>query len=108
MVFKDRAAKLISFSRMTKDEYIPSEEDPDKIMSDIVPVALNIVQTHLSSSTFCDRFLTPLPSMARLVRFSYMELSSETLGHSSKDILNKWTNVGIDKMSILLLIRLLI
>ena len=67
MVFKDRTAKLINLSRMTKDEYIPSEEDPDKIMADTVPVALSIVQAHLSSSTFCDRFLTPLTSMARLV-----------------------------------------
>ena len=67
MVFKDHASKLLKFSRMAGDEYVPSEEDPDIIMATLVPIAMKIVQSHLGSSTFCDRFSTPLTSVARQV-----------------------------------------
>ena len=52
---------------MAGDQYVPSEEDPETIMTTLVPVAMNIVQNHLSGSTFCDRFSTPLTTVARQV-----------------------------------------
>ena len=68
MVFKENAAKILKIGRMGLDVYIPAEEDPDIIMTMRVPVALSIVHNHLANSTFCDRFMTPLSSVARNVR----------------------------------------
>ena len=70
MGFKDHTKKLLGLSRMAGDQYVPSEEDPETIMTTLVPVAMNIVQNHLSGSTFCDRFSIPLISLARQVQFS--------------------------------------
>ena len=52
---------------MAGEEYVPSEEDPDIILSTLVPIAMSIVQTQLADSTFCDRFSTPLTTVARQV-----------------------------------------
>ena len=67
MVFRDHASKLLKLSRMAGEEYVPSEEDPDIILSTLVPIAMSIVQTQLAGSTFCDRFSTPLTTVARQV-----------------------------------------
>ena len=67
MVFKDHASKLLKLSRMAGEEYVPSEEDPDIILETLVPIAMSIVQTQLAGSTFCDRFSTPLTTVARQV-----------------------------------------
>ena len=67
MVFKESATKVLKISRMVGDEYVPTQEDPDTIMTDVVPLALSIVHVHLATSTFCDRFSTPLSTLAHQV-----------------------------------------
>ena len=69
MVFKDHASKLLKLSRMAGEEYVPSEEDPDIIMATQVPIAMSIVQKQLAGQTFCDRFSTPLTTVARQVDY---------------------------------------
>ena len=50
---------------MTKDEYVPKEEEPDKILSEEIPKAMQIFTCSLSDGYFCDVGSTPLAFLAR-------------------------------------------
>ena len=67
MVFKESAVRLLTISRMAGGEYVQKFMDPDQILSDLVPIALQIVHIKLREENFGDRFLTPLSSLARQV-----------------------------------------
>ena len=67
MLFKENASKLLSISRMTKDEYVPKEEEPDKILNEEIPKAMQIFTCSLSDGYFCDVGSTPLAFLARQV-----------------------------------------
>ena len=73
MVFKQSATKLLTIHRMAAGEYVPKLIDKDKVMTEHVPVALKIVHDRLREESFCDRFLTPLVSLARQVSDLLME-----------------------------------
>ena len=67
MLFKENASKLLSISRMTKDEYVQKEEEPDKILNEEIPKAMQIFTCSLSDGYFCDVGSTPLAFLARQV-----------------------------------------
>ena len=67
MLFKENANKLLSISRMAKEEYVPKEEEPEKILNETVPKAMQIFKCSLSDGFFCDVSSTPLAFLARQV-----------------------------------------
>ena len=67
MLFKENASKLLSISRMAKDEYVPKEEEPEKILNETVPKAMQLFKCALSDGFFCDVSSTPLSFLARQV-----------------------------------------
>ena len=67
MLFKENASKLLSISRMTKDEYVQKEEEPEKILNEEIPKAMQIFTCSLSDGYFCDVGSTPLAFLARQV-----------------------------------------
>ena len=67
MLFKENASKLLNISRMTKDEYVQKEEEPEKILNEEIPKAMQIFSGSLSDGYFCDVGSTPLSFLARQV-----------------------------------------
>ena len=67
MLFKENANKLLSISRMAKDEYVPKEEEPEIILNETLPKAMQIFKCCLSDGFFCDVSSTPLVFLARQV-----------------------------------------
>ena len=66
-LFKERASKLCTIGRLIGSEYVPDDMEPDIILNDIVPIALNIFQEELPEAHFVDKFGTPLDTLARAV-----------------------------------------
>ena len=52
---------------MAKEEYVPKEEEPEKILNETVPKAMQIFKCSLSDGFFCDVSSTPLAFLARQV-----------------------------------------
>ena len=57
----------MSISRMAKEEYVPKEEEPENILNETVPKAMQIFKCSLSDGFFCDVSSTPLSFLARQV-----------------------------------------
>ena len=67
-LFKESASKLCALGRLMGNEYVPEDMEPDIILLDLVPTALNIFQLESSQANFCDKFGTPLNTLARRVK----------------------------------------
>ena len=66
-LFKESAAKLCAFGRILGAEYVPKDMEPELILSELVPKAMEIVKYELPQALFCDKFGTSLVSLARRV-----------------------------------------
>ena len=66
-LFKESASKLCTLGRLVGSEYVPEVMEQDTIISQLLPKAMDIFQSELPQAQFCDKFGTPLDSLARRV-----------------------------------------